>query len=201
MDKCQVSSVIELRKNLFFKLFYCIWLTLHYVVNEYLYHWIWCYFFCLFFYLFHFFFFCLWSVHTLSTLLPVILMIALFHQPFPFFLSSPLAIMHLLHAWIFLGCSWRADHIFAPWIESFVAALLKIWLQMVCGLYPVALVFHICTDGSVHKPTVSPGLLLLLLHINLVYPFSLWVHVRVVVTRLHVAAQSCLACVAGNFCE
>ena len=60
---------------------------------------------------------------------------------------------------------------------------------MVCGPFPVTLVFNICTDGSGHKQTVLRGLLFLSGHTCFVSLLSLWIHMRQVAIDLHAAAQ------------
>ena len=113
MEKRQVHSVIEIRLCLLFTLFYCIWPIVHYVICAYLHRCVWRW---LFFDLFHNF--CLWSVHGLSLLLPMFLILALFHRDIFFCLRRSWQCICWVH-----GFSWRADHIFAPWVESFIAVL------------------------------------------------------------------------------
>ena len=58
-----------------------------------------------------------------SRLLPELQWRAQFGQCSLYRLPLLYAIMHLLHVWTFLECSWYADRIFPPWVESFVAVL------------------------------------------------------------------------------
>ena len=80
-----IRSVTKIWLCLLFTLFYCIWSTVHYV------GWV---FALLGLMLFVFCFFFLWSVHTLSQLLPVILILTLFHQPSPFLFFSLVIATH-----------------------------------------------------------------------------------------------------------
>ena len=67
--------------------------------------------------------FCLWSLHTLSLLLHVILILTIFHHSFPFFFfwyrnsRQRVCCMHRF------PCSWRAGPFVAPSVEFFRAVM------------------------------------------------------------------------------